>query len=138
METDLCSPGYILDLLSRKWVYLILRHLREPARFRDLENHLPTITNRMLSEELKRLKREKLILHSDIHYSLTEAGRELLDAVECLIMWANKHKGHSLCPPDQSCANCARFQTEHSFTSGTGLQLISGESYQHEVSSGFI
>lgn len=114
MKLDMCAPNYVLNLVGRKWVYLILRHLRKPARFRDLENYLPTITNHMLSEELKRLEREELIVHANAFYSLTIAGQELLDAIACLITWANKHKGYSLCPPNQSCANCARYQEDFS------------------------
>ena len=92
-----CKSAAIITLLGKKWNLLILKHLseNEKARFKDFINL--GINPRILSSRLKELETVKMIekekfntIPPKTEYSLTEAGKELVDCFEKLDSWLEK------------------------------------------------
>ena len=67
-------------------------------RYKDLCAAIPDISQKMLSNTLKRLEENKLInrkmypeIPPRVEYSLTETGKELMPAVAMMVSWALEH-----------------------------------------------
>jgi DNA-binding HxlR family transcriptional regulator len=105
-ELDLNYPNCpIRNVLSRigdKWSLLILCSLenRGKLRYKDLMKSIPDISHKMLSNTLKKLEEDHLILRQAfaeipprVEYSLTETGKSLMPAVQLMINWALANYG---------------------------------------------
>lgn len=85
-----------MQLLSKRWVGLILFELlRGTKRFSEMESDLP-ISGRLLSERLKMLEKEGIVkrnVYSEfpvrIEYSLSEKGKALEPVIQEIQNWAN-------------------------------------------------
>jgi DNA-binding HxlR family transcriptional regulator len=85
------------EMLARRWTVLIVRMLLgEPRRFSELRSVVPGVSDRILSERLKELESEGIVLREvypetpvRILYSLTEKGRDLDRVVQEIQRWAN-------------------------------------------------
>ncbi|MFB4283963.1 winged helix-turn-helix transcriptional regulator [Nonomuraea sp. MTCD27] len=96
-EPDFC-PRYhsAVEMIGRRWAGVILRELLHGAtRFRQIGAAIPDISDKLLSERLKRFESEgvieRVILPTTpvtIEYRLTEKGRALEAAVRELSIWA--------------------------------------------------
>jgi DNA-binding HxlR family transcriptional regulator len=94
-----CPAQRALEAIASKWAILILHSLLEsPLRFNALQRKLPGISQKVLTEQLRRLERFGIIARTvhptvppSVEYSLTEAGRELKGALGSLCEWSNKH-----------------------------------------------
>ena len=81
-----------LDRVGDRWCLLVVESLLEgPLRFNDLQTALPGIAPNILSDRLKRLERERVLLarpYSErpvrLSYELTAEGRELAGALRLL------------------------------------------------------
>src|ERR1700736_2670971 len=95
-----CPTRQILDRVGDKWAVLILLLLGdEPMRFNALRRAIEGISQKMLSQVLKSLERDGLILRRAIatvpvtvEYSITPLGLTLASAVHPWRDWAE----HSL------------------------------------------
>lgn len=84
-----------MDLLSRRWVGLILSELlKGTKRFSEMESHLP-ISGRLLSERLKLLEKEGIVKRSvysefpvRIEYTLTKKGEAIAPVIREIEQWA--------------------------------------------------
>lgn len=85
--------------LSKKWTISIIITIGnfKKLRFNDIERRLENITAKTLTERLKELELETIILrkvYSEIpprvEYSLTKKGIRLMEAIIPLIKWAEK------------------------------------------------
>lgn len=91
-----CPVRQILDHVSAKWPVLILLELGDgPRRFNALLRALPDISKRMLTQSLRDLERDGIILREvfdtkppSVSYSLTELGQGFLPRLQALIEWA--------------------------------------------------
>jgi DNA-binding HxlR family transcriptional regulator len=89
-----------LDVLQGKWKLPILLALATGAkRFGELARGLPTITDRMLSKELKDLETNLLITRVvfegtpvKVEYALTDHGISLHDVLIELQNWGLRHR----------------------------------------------
>jgi DNA-binding HxlR family transcriptional regulator len=94
-----CELDAAMSVVDGKWVALILWELQEgPKRFNALHRSLAGISQKILTQHLKELQRNGVVHRESYHevpprveYSMTPAGRELLDALEPLGNWAAKH-----------------------------------------------
>jgi DNA-binding HxlR family transcriptional regulator len=99
-EEHALSP--LAEALARvgdRWTLLVVEALLGgPRRFNDLLSQIPGIAANILSERLKRLERERLLVarpysqrppRSD--YELTAEGKELAGALRLLAHWATRH-----------------------------------------------
>jgi DNA-binding HxlR family transcriptional regulator len=88
-----------LARVGDRWILLIVEALLDgPRRFNELQDELPGIAASILSERLKRLERDGLLLarpYSDrpprAIYQLTADGRELAGALRLLAAWGAGH-----------------------------------------------
>ncbi len=97
--TGFC-PRYhhAVELIGRRWSGAILRVLISgPRRFHELLSAIPGLSDRLLSERLRELEAEKIVIRRvlpgppvKVQYELTEAGHDLEVAVRAIASWAEK------------------------------------------------
>ena len=103
METTLQSPfcpyyHHAVELIGRRWTGAILRALLTGVeRFNDIAGTVPGLSDRMLSERLKELEAEGIVIRTvtpdtpvRVAYRLTPKGHALVAAVEALSAWAEE------------------------------------------------
>ena len=100
-------PTYaqVMDLLSRRWMGLVLRVLMSgPHRFNQIMAAVPGLSDPLLAQRLRELQARGLAERKvfpdspvRVEYELTEAGRDLERAVRALSDWAEKWWGKP-CP----------------------------------------
>jgi len=91
----------MLDRIGDRWTVLIVGILGDgDARFSELRRRIGGISQKMLTQTLRGLERDGLVrrtVHPDVpvrvEYSLTEAGRTLLEPLRALQQWAVEHLG---------------------------------------------
>lgn len=94
-----CSMELTLNLIGGKWKVLILWHLRnDTMRFSALKRQLPQITQKMLTQQLRELEEDNLIIRKvfpqvppKVEYSLTESGKSLIPILETMCQWGNNY-----------------------------------------------
>jgi len=94
-----CPTRQILDRVGDKWAVLLLGLLMEgPRRFNELRRAIGGISQKMLSQTLKSLERDGLVLRHAIatvpvtvEYSVTPLGATLANAVDPLRHWAENN-----------------------------------------------
>ena len=100
-----------LARVGDRWTLLIVEALLPgPLRFNDLADQIPGIAASILSERLKRLERDALIIarpYSDrpprAAYQLTAEGTDLAGALRLLADWAARHTDTLQAPSHTSC-----------------------------------
>ena len=98
-----CSPGCAVEAALRfidgKWKGVILWHLpAETLRFNQLRRLLPSVTQRMLTNQLRELEQDGLVarrvyaeIPPKVEYSLTERGRTLEPVLLALKGWGDAY-----------------------------------------------
>jgi DNA-binding HxlR family transcriptional regulator len=91
-------PAYhhAIELIGRRWSGVIIRAMIHGAtRFSDISAAIPGISDRLISERLKELEAEGVIVRTvvpstpvRVDYALTEKGRALGDVVAAVATWA--------------------------------------------------
>ncbi len=97
--SDFC-PRYhhAMELIGRRWTGAILRVLiNGPHRFNELLAVVPGLSDRLLSERLRELEAEGLVLREvlpgppvRVEYRLTERGYDLEQVIRGIAVWAEK------------------------------------------------
>lgn len=96
-----CPVRQVLDQIGDKWSTLMLLSLSEkPYRFGELRRLIPDISQRMLTQTLRDLQRNGLVLRTvfptqppSVEYRLTPLGESLLEPLQTLVRWAETHYG---------------------------------------------
>lgn len=96
LPLDVTATRPILEHIANKWTVLILSVLcTQPARFNDLKRRLHGITHKSLSDALKRLERNGLIIRKvlptqpiGVEYSITALGCSLREPFAALYDWS--------------------------------------------------
>jgi DNA-binding HxlR family transcriptional regulator len=81
----------LLDLLGRRWALRVLWELRDghTLTFRDLQARSGQISSSVLNDRLRELREAHIVAtRSSGGYQLTDAGQQLLHALEPLDNWA--------------------------------------------------
>ena len=100
-EVRHCAMDVTMSFIGGKWKSIVLWYIRkEPKRFTELKRHIPGITEKMLSLQLKELESDGLITRTvyaevppRVEYSLTEEGKTLLPLLEEIAKWG-RYMGH--------------------------------------------
>jgi DNA-binding HxlR family transcriptional regulator len=98
-ELALSPLAEALARVGDRWTLLVVEALLGgPRRFNDLLSQIPGIAANILSERLKRLERERLLVARPYsqrpprsEYELTAEGKELAGALRLLAHWATRH-----------------------------------------------
>ncbi|MDP8928318.1 MAG: helix-turn-helix transcriptional regulator [Actinomycetota bacterium] len=88
-----------VERVGDRWSLLIIHALLDgPARFNDLQERVSGVSPNILSQRLRRLEAEGIILASPYSqrplrftYELTARGRELAGALRLLAQWGARH-----------------------------------------------
>jgi DNA-binding HxlR family transcriptional regulator len=95
-----CPVRDILDHVGDKWTALVIANLVEgPLRFSEIKRRVSGISQRMLTETLRGLERDGVLLRTvypsvppQVEYSLTALGKSLVPLVMALVNWALDHR----------------------------------------------
>jgi Predicted transcriptional regulators len=94
-----CSMEAALHIMGGKWKGVILYHLFKDGtlRFSELQRHLVSINQRLLTKQLRELEEDGLIIRQvypvvppKVEYSLSEEGRGLNKLVLDLSLWGRQ------------------------------------------------
>jgi DNA-binding HxlR family transcriptional regulator len=111
METALLSPKVpaferdcpirmVLDRIADKWTVMMLSLLSDgaPHRFNELRRNVEGISQKMLTQTLRDLERDGLVVRTvyaeippRVEYALTPLGATLCDPIAQLGQWAVAH-----------------------------------------------
>lgn len=91
----MCPSEFALDVLGGKWKTVILCYLKyQPLRYGDLRRLLPALSDKVLSERLRELVEQGLVvkLAAESHkrsatYTLSARGRSLGTLLQELYTW---------------------------------------------------
>ncbi|MEM9745804.1 MAG: helix-turn-helix domain-containing protein [Actinomycetota bacterium] len=95
-----CPCRDILDLVASKWSALIIGKLEEgPHRFGQLRRAIPGITQKMLTQTLRRLEQDGLVHREvlvrmrppQVEYSLTDLGLTVTEPLAAMRDWTEAH-----------------------------------------------
>jgi DNA-binding HxlR family transcriptional regulator len=89
-EATSCAVAASAEIIGAKWTALLVHDLSEgPRRFSELEHSCVGISPRTLSERLRALEDEELVIRRSyaespprVEYQLTEKGAALLPIIE--------------------------------------------------------
>jgi DNA-binding HxlR family transcriptional regulator len=90
-----CALDVTMDYIAGKWKTVVLWYLRKgKKRYGELRKHIPDITEKMLSIQLKQLEKDGIVLRKmypeippRVEYSLTRFGKTLIPVVESIARW---------------------------------------------------
>jgi DNA-binding HxlR family transcriptional regulator len=113
MATSTTPLAAALDAVGDRWTLLLVEALLEgPRRFGDLEEELSGIAPNVLSQRLRRLEGEGLVVAQPYTerprrfvYELTATGRELAGALRLLADWGARHREGAEPPRHAACGS---------------------------------
>ncbi|MBQ8996030.1 MAG: helix-turn-helix transcriptional regulator [Oscillospiraceae bacterium] len=102
-SADFSQTGYsyTLSLISGKYKPIILYCLMEyePVRFNEMQRYLKNVADKTLSQNLKELEKDDLIIRTvypqippKVEYSLTERGHSLVKVLDQLCEWGIQNR----------------------------------------------
>ncbi len=94
-----CPSREIIELIASKWALLVIPLLRDgPMRNNDLLRAVEGISQKMLTQTLRRLQDHALVIRHDfqevpprVQYALTPLGQSLAILLTALDEWVIKH-----------------------------------------------
>ncbi len=95
-----CPVETTLALIGNKWKVLILRELiTGTKRFGELKRSIPNISQKMLTQQLRSMEDDNLILRKvypevppKVEYSLTDTGCSLKIILDAMVTWGEQYK----------------------------------------------
>src|SRR5919106_1482913 len=96
-----CPSRLVLDRIADKWTALIIQVLANGTmRYAALQREIGGIFQKMLTQTLRSLERDGLVQRTvhpvvppKVEYSLTRLGRTLIEPLQGLCRWSEKHLG---------------------------------------------
>lgn len=94
-----CPTSEFPFQVGGKWTGMVIVTLAEgPLRFGDLRAALTPVTAKVLTETLREMHRDGLVVRQDfgtnpphVEYHLTELGRSLLGVIDTMREWSRVH-----------------------------------------------
>ncbi|OCA89123.1 transcriptional regulator [Bacillus wudalianchiensis] len=89
---------HTIEFIGKRWMGIIIYTLlKGDKRYHELLNEIPGISDRLLTERLRELENEGLVVKKafessprKVIYSLTPIGRELEDVITAVMRWVSK------------------------------------------------
>ncbi|MFT6657836.1 winged helix-turn-helix transcriptional regulator [Maritalea sp.] len=97
-----CPVEATLELIGGKWKGIALFHLLSGTlRYNELKRKMGSVTQRMLTKQLRELESDGLVLREvfavvppRVEYRLSEKGKTLAPVLLALRDWGDKHTVH--------------------------------------------
>jgi DNA-binding HxlR family transcriptional regulator len=94
-----CPSRQVLDRIGEKWTTLVIRVLDGGTlRYSDLQRRIGGVSQKMLTQTLRGLERDGLVARHvypvvppRVEYSLTPLGRTLVEPLDAICRWAERH-----------------------------------------------
>ena len=96
----LCPISYAISQIGGRWKPLIIdRLLKQPMRYSELKRSMPSVTERVMTRQLKELEQDGLIVknvYQDqppkvVEYQLSEKGLSLKAVLTELYVWGKEN-----------------------------------------------
>lgn len=95
-----CPVTFTLERIGGRWKPLILYHLTSGVmRYSELRKAMPSISEKMLIQQLRDLEADKLVLRKampvvppHVEYSLSPIGKELAPVLKAMANWGMKYQ----------------------------------------------
>lgn len=89
-----------LDIIGGKWKIPIIWRLRDdPKRYGELKRLLPKATHKMLTQQLRELERDEIIIRKvyqeippKVEYNLTLLGKSVIPIIDLLNDWGDEYR----------------------------------------------
>lgn len=89
-----------LDIIGGKWKIPIIWRLRDdPKRYGELKRLLPQATHKMLTQQLRELERDEIIIRKvyqeippKVEYNLTLLGKSVIPIIDLLNDWGDEYR----------------------------------------------
>lgn len=100
-ELPECPVATTVQLIGNKWKLLIIRNLitEEKQRFTDFTKTIPAISKKVLTDNLRALEGDGLIIREvfaevppRVEYSLSPLGKSLKPILDAMMKWGNDYK----------------------------------------------
>ena len=94
--TELCSKfHHTIELIGKRWNGIIIYHLLNgPLRYHELLDKIHGISDRLLTERLRELEKEGLIIKivdpltpRKVQYQLSQSGQQLESVMKAIVEW---------------------------------------------------
>ena len=94
-----CPLTLTLDIIGGKWKALVMYHLRKGSlRTSEIRRRLPKITQKMLTQQLRELENDGLVVRRvydnippKVEYSLTPLGETVTPLLNALCAWGHTY-----------------------------------------------
>ena len=95
-DPNICPVRHVMDGIGDKWSILVITGLKQgAARFSELRRAIPDVSQKMLTQTLRKLERDGFIsrevtysIPPRVDYELTPLGQSLCLHLEPLAKWA--------------------------------------------------
>jgi DNA-binding HxlR family transcriptional regulator len=94
-----CDSRKVLDRIADKWTALVIHVLSTGTkRHNELRREIAGVSQKMLTQTLRSLENDGIVnrkiypvVPPMVEYSLTPLGRSLIEPLEAICSWAEKH-----------------------------------------------
>lgn len=88
-----------IEFIGKRWMGIIVYHLLNgPKRYHELLSEIDSISDRLLTERLKELEAQGLVIKKvskielrKVEYELTELGSELEPIIAAVLVWVKRN-----------------------------------------------
>jgi DNA-binding HxlR family transcriptional regulator len=88
-----------IEFIGKRWMGVIIYTLlKGPKRYHEILSEIPGISDRLLTERLRDLENEGLVIKKTleppsrkVQYELTPIGKELESVIAAIIKWTKEH-----------------------------------------------
>jgi DNA-binding HxlR family transcriptional regulator len=97
---EACPVATTVNLIGSKWKLLIIRNLlASPSRFNELQKSLDGISQKVLTESLRAMENDGLVVRTvypevppKVEYELTDLGKSLAPVLDSMKEWGENYK----------------------------------------------
>jgi DNA-binding HxlR family transcriptional regulator len=95
-----CTFEITIDLIGGKWKPLVIWYLgtKGTQRFNELKKLIPQITQKMLTQQLRELETDNLVMRKvyaqvppKVEYSLTDLGESIMPILSMMCKWGDDY-----------------------------------------------
>jgi DNA-binding HxlR family transcriptional regulator len=114
-----CPSRTVLEVLSDKWTLLVICRLADgPRRFGELRRGIDGVTQKMLTQTLRSLERDGLVVRTvfatappSVEYALTDLGTSSTRLLDDIRRWSETHVLQVLASREKYDRRCAAPQS---------------------------